>query len=212
MKKKERIDQILKLLEEHYPRAKTRLNYKTGFECIVAVALSARTTDAQVNKITPVLFEFYNNSRKMAAARPEDIEPLINRCGLYKTKSRNLVEMSRIIEARYHGNIPDNIDELLTLPGVGRKTANVVRSALFNQPAIAVDTHVFRVSRRLGLARGDSVEEVERELMDVIPEHLWSGTHHRLIAHGREICYSRKPLCADCFLKKICLKKYLKDS
>ncbi len=212
MKKNEKINEILSLLKEHYPDVKTRLNFKNGYECIVAVSLSARTTDNQVNNITPVLFKSYSDIYKLAAAQPSDIEPLINKCGLYKNKSRNLVKMANVIVKEFRGEIPDNMSDLLTLPGVGRKTANVVISTLFDQPAIAVDTHVFRVSRRLGMASGKDAHKVERELMKAIPKEDWSETHHRLIAHGREVCRSRKPICDNCFLKNICPQKKMKDS
>ena len=212
MNKKDRIREILNLLKKHYPDAKTRLDFKNNYECIVAVSLSARTTDNQVNKITPELFQSYGDFYKLSSAKPSEIEALINKCGLYKSKSRNLVEMARIIVNDYHGDVPSDIIELMTLPGVGRKTANVVRSTLFNQPAIAVDTHVFRVSRRLGLATGKDTIKVEKELMEIIPKKDWSKTHHQLITHGREICHSRKPLCDNCFLKNVCPKINLKDS
>lgn len=201
--------EILKLLIDHYPEAKTSLHYTNPFELLVAVMLSARSTDEQVNLITPGLFCEFSNAFDMARASADDIELLIRKCGLYKNKSKNLVETARILVNKYNGHVPERMEDLLSLPGVGRKTANVVRSNLFGHPAIAVDTHVYRVSRRLGLAEGKTPYDVEKQLMKRIPVQLWSETHHRLILHGRSVCHSKKPVCESCILKKICLREGL---
>ena len=199
-----RVEDILNQLENHYPQAQTALNYSDAFQLLIAVVLSARSTDDQVNKITPRLFSRFGDVHRMAAATPEEVGELIKSCGLYKNKSRNLVQMAQYLIKYYNGNIPDQAEELMKLPGVGKKTANVVVSTVFNQPAIAVDTHVYRVSRRLELAQGSSVEEVEKELMAIIPRHLWTATHHRLIFHGRSLCLSQRPRCSNCFLQNLC--------
>lgn len=201
------INIILELLKTNYPYVKTGLRYKTPFQFLTAVILSARSTDEQVNRITPLLFSKYGNAYEMALATPEEIEELIKKTGLYRAKSRNLIKTAGIIAGKYGGNVPDNMEELLALPGIGRKTANVILSNLYKQPAIAVDTHVYRVSRRLGLSVGKNAYEVEKELTGIIPRSLWSETHHRLIAHGRSLCNARAPRCDICFLKEICSQK-----
>ncbi|NLI69377.1 MAG: endonuclease III [Firmicutes bacterium] len=201
------IKRILDLLKKHYPGARTSLHYNTPFQLLVAVILSARSTDEQVNRITPALFAAFGTPDAMAGASVPEVEELVKSCGLYRSKSRNLVKMAGMVKSRYGGNIPSTLEELISLPGVGRKTANVVLSVAFDKPAIAVDTHVFRVSKRLGLASGKTPLAVERELMEIIPRQQWSATHHRLIAHGRSICISRKPCCEECFLNCYCVRK-----
>ncbi len=198
------IKEVLSLLEVYYPHASTSLRYENVFQLLVAVMLSARSTDEQVNTVTPDLFACYGSTQEMAQASSEDIEKLIKRCGLAKSKSRNLVKVARVLVDFYDGQVPDNWEHLISLPGVGRKTANVLISTAFNKPAIAVDTHVYRVSKRLGWAVGNKTEEVEKELMQIIPRELWAPTHHRLIAHGRSLCYARRPRCKECFLHNLC--------
>jgi len=199
-----KVNKVLRLLEENYPEASTALHYNNAFQLLIAVVLSARSTDQQVNKITPVLFEKYGDAESLAKATPADIEKIIKTCGLYKNKAQNLISLSQVLLKKYDGQVPQDINELLSLPGVGRKTANVVVSNAFGQPAIAVDTHVYRVSKRIGIARGTSVEKVEKELMDIIPRDLWTSTHHRLIIHGRNFCLAKSPKCKECFLNLIC--------
>lgn len=196
--------QIILRLKEHYKDAKTALKYNNSFELFVAVVLSAQSTDERVNKVTGRLFPKYNSPDKMLRLSQEQLEEYIRECGLYHAKAKNLLASCRIIADKYAGKLPDSFDELITLPGVGRKTANVLVSNLFNIPAIAVDTHVFRVSRRLGLAHGNTPLEVEKELNEVISKSDWSNAHHWLIWHGRKICKARKPLCDICFLNDIC--------
>ncbi len=198
------VKEVLRLLEIYYPHAATSLQYKSVFQLLVAVMLSAQSSDEQVNIVTPDLFASFGSAQKMAGASFDDIEKLIKGCGLAKTKSRNLVQMACILLERHNGQVPDEWEQLMALPGVGRKTANVVISTAFNKPAIAVDTHVFRVSKRLGWAVGNRTEEVEKELMQIIPRQLWTPTHHRLIAHGRNLCHARHPRCNECFLRYLC--------
>ncbi len=205
----DKVKLILQILKENYTEAKTSLNYKNSFEFLVAVILSARCTDEQVNRVTPALFSQFGNAFEMAKASPLAIESLIKSCGLYKSKSQNLIDMARILVNKYDGSVPEGMVELLSLPGVGRKTANVVRSNIFGRPAIAVDTHVYRVSKRLGLAEGIRNDDVEEELMEKIHPNLWSETHHRLISHGRSVCSSQKPSCNICFLRNLCSQKGL---
>ena len=197
--------QIIAKLAEHYPEAKTSLVFENPFQLFVATVLSAQTTDEQVNKITVELFKAVPTARVMSGMTAAELEPYLKSCGLYRNKSRFLIEASRIIVDRYNGMVPDDFNELVKLPGVGRKTANVIISSAFGKPALAVDTHVFRVSKRLGLADGSTVEIVEDQLKSVIPIEIWSNSHHYLIAHGRLICHARSPQCKVCFLKQNCL-------
>ncbi len=196
---------ILEQLAAHYPQAKTALVFNNPYQLFVATVLSAQTTDEQVNRITARLFEAAPTVCDLSAMKPSELEPYLKSCGLYRHKSRYLVEAARIIAEQYGGLIPDNFNELIKLPGVGRKTANVIISSAFGKPALAVDTHVFRVSGRLGLADGKSVRIVEDQLKEVIPVENWTNAHHWLIAHGRTVCKARKPLCSGCFLAGLCL-------
>jgi len=205
MEEKERIGLVLKKLARQYPGAKTGLRYDNPYQLFVATVLSAQTTDKQVNKITADLFKAVPSIYDLSRIKPSELEHFVRRCGLYRHKSRNLVEAARLIVDQYGGCIPDERDELIKLPGVGRKTANIIISSAYGKPAIAVDTHVFRVSKRLGLADGSNVEAVEKQLEQVIPVDEWSDTHHRLIAHGRMLCQSRNPQCGSCFLEDLCV-------
>ncbi len=202
--KKTKIREILKLLEEEYTEATTELDYTNPFELLVATILAAQCTDRQVNKVTPGLFRKYPGPAEMAALTPEELGKEIYSCGFYKTKSRNIIETSRLLLAEYGGQVPDDMESLTSLPGVGRKTANVVMSNAFGKDAIAVDTHVFRVSNRLGLAAAEDVLNTEKQLMENIPKNKWSEAHHWLIYHGRRVCKARKPDCENCFLQHLC--------
>ncbi len=204
MQEKERIELILKKLADHYPRAVTNLVYDNAYQLFVATVLSAQTTDEQVNKITADLFTAIPTVYELSRKKPAELEPYLKRLGLYRHKSRFLVEAARTIVGEHKGRIPDRLEELIKLPGVGRKTANVIISSAYGIPAIAVDTHVFRVSKRLGLAAGKTVDVVEKQLEKVIPQGDWSNTHHRLIAHGRALCNARNPQCRLCFLLGLC--------
>jgi len=199
-----REERILKTLEELYPEPKSELKFTTPFELLVATMLAAQSTDRQVNKITAGLFTKYNRPEQLARLTSEELAEEIKGCGLYRNKSQNIVSMSRNLMDRFNGQVPSTLEELITLPGVGRKTANVVLSNAFNIPALAVDTHVFRVSHRLDLARGKTPLETERELTALIPREKWSDAHHWLIFHGRRVCKARKPLCAGCPLHADC--------
>jgi endonuclease-3 len=199
-----RIKEILKIFEKLYPDAKTALKYDTPFQLLVATMLAAQSTDKQVNKITSRLFKKYSGPEDFARLNPEDLEKEIRECGLYRNKSKNIIEASRVIIDKYKGELPHNLNDLMSLQGVGRKTANVVLSNAFNMPAFAVDTHVFRVSNRIGLAHGKNVLETEYQLMENIPEELWGKTHHWLIYHGRQVCRARNPKCQKCVLIHLC--------
>ncbi|HHU48565.1 MAG: endonuclease III [Caldicoprobacterales bacterium] len=199
-----KIKEILRLLEEHYSDATTELNYKNPFELLIATILAAQCTDRQVNKVTPGLFGKYPGPAEMAALTPEELGKEIHSCGFYKTKSRNIIETCKLLLAKHGGQVPGDMESLISLPGVGRKTANVVLSNAFGKDAIAVDTHVFRVSNRLGLAAAADVLKTEQQLMENIPREKWSEAHHWLIYHGRRICKARKPDCENCFLQHLC--------
>jgi endonuclease-3 len=204
---------ILERLRKTYPHAETALEYRDTFQLLVAVILSAQCTDARVNMVTPALFARYPTAEAMAAAEPEDLEPLIKTCGLFTTKAKHIIATSRCIVEHHGGKVPSTMEELLELPGVGRKTANVVLAVGFAQDAIAVDTHVFRVANRTGLTRARTPAQSERQLMKVVPRAEWSQAHHWLIHHGREVCHARKPECARCVLVDLCpsAKRFLKS-
>ncbi len=197
--------QIFTLLEQRYPNPRTMLIFKNPFQLFVAVLLSAQSTDEQVNRITGKLFHVAPTAQIMAKFKPEELEPYLRGCGLYRNKSRFLIESSRIIVEDFGGKLPDNYDKLILLPGIGRKCANVILNVAFGKPALAVDTHVFRVSRRLGLAAGNRPEDVEEQLKLLLPPEEWGKAHQRLIAHGREVCRARRPRCAGCILRDCCL-------
>lgn len=197
-------DKILNELSLLYPDAAPALAFRTPYELLVAVILSAQCTDERVNKVTKVLFEKYNTPEKMIALGQEELEKYIFSCGFYHNKAAHILSASRDIINKYGGEVPARHDELMTLAGVGRKTANVVYSVAFGGDAIAVDTHVFRVSNRLGIAEGKTPEKVEEGLCAAIPQKLWSRAHHYLIYHGRRVCHSQKPDCTNCTLKAYC--------
>lgn len=202
--RKEQREAILALLEATYAGTETALNYKTPFELLVAVIMSAQCTDERVNKITARIFPKYGTPEKMGALSQEQLEEAIRDCGLFRSKAKNLLGTCKMLIEEYDSVIPDTIEELMKLPGVGKKTANVVASIVYKVPAIAVDTHVFRVSHRLGLAKGDDPLAVEKELQKAIPKNKWSEAHHWLIWHGRKVCKARKPLCSECVLVELC--------
>lgn len=194
----------LRRLADVYHDAKPALEYTNEFEFLVAVVLSAQCTDERVNIVTKRLFPALNHPAKMLAVGLAKLETLIRDCGLYKSKAANLIKTCHILVDQYGGEVPHDFDTLLTLPGVGRKTANVLVSVLWGQPAIAVDTHVFRVANRLKLGIADTPEEMEVKLKKAIPREDWAAAHHWLIYHGRRICKARKPLCTECFEADIC--------
>ena len=196
--------EVLRILKETYPDAKPALHFSSPFELLVATMLSAQCTDKQVNKCTDVLFPLYNTAAAFAALDFETLEPYIRSCGFYRMKGMHILEMSKILVEQYGGEVPKTREELTKLPGVGRKTANVVLSNAFDVPAIAVDTHVFRVANRIGLTEAKDVEKTEMQLMQNIPESDWGAAHHRLIYHGRQVCAAQRPKCDACPLKEIC--------
>lgn len=206
---KKKVMWILDQLELLYPDAKAELNYTTPFELLVAVVLSAQCTDVRVNQVTEVLFEKANTPELLAELELGLLEQIIKPCGLYKTKAKNLHVMAQRIVTEHKGNVPKTHSELMELPGVGRKTANVVVSNAFDVPAIAVDTHVFRVSNRIGLAKASNVDLTEKQLQKALPEARWTKAHHQLIFLGRRICKARSPLCEQCPLSVEC--RYYKE-
>lgn len=204
MLKKKEIDEVIQLLLELYPDAKAELNYTNPFELLIATILSAQCTDVQVNKTTDKLFKELKTPIDYIKLTEEELGEKIRSCGFYKTKSKNILATCKILDENYGGEVPDNIDTLVTLPGVGRKTANVVVSNAFDIPAIAVDTHVFRVSNRIGLADSNNVVDTETDLMNNINKNMWTKAHHLLIFHGRRICKARNPLCQKCPIRPYC--------
>ena len=201
---------ISEQLDIMYPDAHCELNYTTIFELLVAVMLSAQTTDVSVNKVTPALFAKFNTPELLASASLSDVENCIRSLGLYKNKSKNLIEMSRVLLEKYNGIVPSSKDELLTLPGVGVKTASVVLIEGYKIPAFPVDTHVERISKRLGIAKNsDNAIDVMNKLMKKYPKEMWGKLHHQMIFFGRYTCIARKPKCDQCLLKEKC-REYFK--
>ena len=201
---KERYAGVISWFEEHMPAAGSELAYGSPYELLVAVILSAQCTDKRVNMTTPALFEAFPTPQAMAAATPEQIYPYIKSISYPNNKAKNLAGMARMLCEEFGGEVPSDLKELQRLPGVGRKTANVVVSNAFGIPAIAVDTHVFRVSNRIGLADAKTVEKTEEQLMARIPQKDWSAAHHWLIYHGRQVCGAKKPRCEGCCVACVC--------
>ncbi len=196
--------QALQILSEVYAGAAPALKYTTAYELLVAVILSAQCTDERVNKVTAELFKEHNTPQTMLTLSQEQLEKYIFSCGLYKSKAAHILSASRDIVDKFGGNVPEGFKELKSLAGVGQKTANVVSSVWFDKDAIAVDTHVFRVSNRLGLAHANNPLKTEEQLKEAIPQADWSKAHHWLIWHGRRVCHSQKPDCANCPLSECC--------
>lgn len=207
MKKKTKI--ILEKLKEAYPDAKCELNHKSAFQLLVATILSAQATDKKVNEITETLFKDYPDLEAFLTLSLEELEEKIKQIGLYRSKAKNLIMMCNQLKQNFNGEVPNTMEEITSLAGAGRKTANVVLSNAFGVPSIAVDTHVFRVSNRLGLANSDNVLEVEKQLQKELPKKEWSLAHHLLIFHGRRCCIARRPRCEECTLTNEC--KYYKE-
>lgn len=204
MTEKQRRAEILQLLAKTHPDAKPELDFTNPFELLIATILSAQCTDKQVNKVTKVLFAACPDAGAIAALPLDKLEGMIKSCGFYRMKAKHILETCNILVSEYQGEVPPQREVLEKLPGVGRKTANVVLSNAFNVPAIAVDTHVFRVSNRLGLANAKTVEKTEQQLMRNIPKDQWSIAHHWLIFHGRRVCAARNPACETCTLYHVC--------
>lgn len=204
MKNQKEIKEILDILEKTYPDAECALEHNNVFELIVAVTLSAQTTDKSVNNVTPALFNRYPDAFSLSKAKQEDVEELIKKIGMYHNKAKNIIGLATSLTENFGGEVPDDYESLISLPGVGRKTANVVLSVGFGEERIAVDTHVFRVSNRIGLVNEKDVLKTELSLMKNIPHNRWTKTHHSLIFHGRNICDAKKPLCSECPVKNYC--------
>ncbi|MGG7164556.1 endonuclease III [Clostridium ihumii] len=203
MNKKTR-DEVLRILSEVYEGATCGLNFNSPFELLISTILSAQCTDERVNLVTKELYKEYNTPEAIVTLSEEELGEKIRSCGFYKNKSKNILGCCKMLLEKYHGEVPKTMEELIELPGVGRKTANVVMANVFGIPAIAVDTHVFRLSNRIGIAKGKDVEEVEQKLMKNIPKKMWSDAHHYLIWHGRKICNARKPKCEECPIVQYC--------
>ena len=206
MTRKERYKAIVKLFKEINPDAETELEYNDPFQLLIAVILSAQCTDERINKVTPALFKEFPSPDHLAAVSPEEVFPLIRSVTYPNNKSKHLVGMAKMLAEDFGGKVPGEIKELQKLPGVGRKTANVIASVIYNQPAMAVDTHVFRVSKRLGLVNQNAKTpyEVEMQLVKNLDEEDIATAHHWLILHGRYVCLARKPKCEECKLSHLC--------
>ena len=202
---KDQINEVLSGLERMHPEAMCALDHGSEFELLVAVVLSAQTTDVSVNRVTPELFGKYPTPAALADADQADVIDIIKTIGLYKTKSANIIKLAQKLTEDFGGEVPNSFEELISLPGVGRKTANVVLAEAFGKPAIAVDTHVFRVANRIGLTDAKDVNATEDQLKERLPEDRWIRAHHLLIFHGRKLCHARKPECENCGISGICL-------
>ncbi|MDO5718106.1 MAG: endonuclease III [Tissierellia bacterium] len=202
--KKEALE-VIDILKRIYPEAKPELNFKTPLDLLIATILSAQCTDIRVNKVTEPLFKICRTAEDYIELGEEKLSEMIKSCGLYKSKSKNIIATCNILKEEFGGEVPKTIPLLMKLPGVGRKTANVVASNAFGIQAIAVDTHVFRVSNRIGLANAKNVADTEMQLMKILPKNEWTDTHHRLIYHGRRVCKARNPLCFECDINLVCL-------
>ena len=209
MNKKERYDKILGHFREKMPVVTTELDFGSTFQLLVAVVLSAQCTDKRINQVTPDLFEHYSDAKSMAKAEEEDMFEWIKSVSYPNAKAKHLVEMARVLMEKFNGEVPSTLDELLTLPGVGRKTANVIQSVAFGKATLAVDTHVFRVAHRMGLvSKSDNTPyKAEMALTKYIPEEDIPNAHHWLLLHGRYVCTARKPHCDKCELASFCAKK-----
>ncbi len=207
---KKKIQEILDILDTTYPDATCELRHTNPFELLIATLLSAQSTDKRVNIVTEELFKKYKTPEDFLSLTEEQLAEKIRSIGFYRTKSKNILKLSEMLINDYGSKVPSDREELVKLPGVGRKTANVVISNAFGQNAIAVDTHVFRVSNRIGLANSDNVHDTEEDLMNNIEESQWSKAHHLIIFHGRRICKARKPLCHECPITDYCM--YYKEN
>ena len=210
---KKQVLEIVRRLEEEYPLAECTLDFKKDYELLFSVRLAAQCTDARVNMITPALFERFPTLQSFADAEPEDVEPYVRSCGFYRAKARDIVASARMLVESYGGRVPDTMEELLKLPGVGRKTANLILGDVYNVPgSTVVDTHCIRISNRLGLVDGlkDPVK-IETELRKQLPPEKSSDFCHRIVLHGRAVCTARKPACEDCTLRRVCQFAEQKD-
>jgi endonuclease-3 len=201
----ERVQDILNRLDKRYPGVRCALHHNNAWQLLIATILSAQCTDVMVNKVTPGLFQLYPTPQAMAAATPEELEPILRPTGFYRNKAKSVVGASKAIVENFGGDVPDEMDKLLTMPGVARKTANVVLGSWFGQAiGVVVDTHVHRISRRLELTRANDAKNIEQDLMKVIPQSKWIDFSHQIIHHGRALCIARRPKCAECPLENLC--------
>ncbi|MGB4439618.1 MAG: endonuclease III [Sedimentibacter sp.] len=209
-----RAARVYDLLQEAYPDAKCGLDYETPFQLLVSTMLSAQATDKSVNKVTEELYKQYPDLESFLTLSQIEIEEKIRKIGLYKNKSKNIYKMCRELKEKFNGVVPKNIEDLMSLSGVGRKTASVVLVEAFNIHAFPVDTHVFRITRRIGLAKGATADKVSDEMMTKLPKYKWHLMHHLLITHGRETCAAQNPKCDNCNINEICdyYKQYKKES
>ncbi len=203
--KKSTVKKVIEKLNDKYYGAKPALKYSSNYQLLVAVILSAQCTDERVNKVTSTLFENYGTPKNMLKLSKEELAKIILPCGLHNSKAKNILSATKKIVEEFNGEVPSSINDLRSLSGVGRKTANVVYSVGFGGDAIAVDTHVFRVSNRIGLANSKNPLETEKQLMKVIDKNMWSKSHHYLIYHGRRVCTAKNPKCLDCMLSSECV-------
>lgn len=206
-----RAAEVMQALEKLYPEARPELNFSNPFETLIATILSAQCTDKRVNIVTSRLFPAYPDAFAMAKLEPEELEPMIRECGLYRSKAKNIVAACRALVEQYGGEVPSTREQLMKLPGVGQKTAGVVLLAAFGEAQFPVDTHVFRVSRRIGMADANTPEKVEIQLKALLPEEIWSFGHHLLIWHGRRVCDARKPACDRCPLSDGLCEKHMES-
>ena len=204
----ERVTAILKGLDEAYPEAECALDHRSPWELLVATILSAQCTDARVNMVTPELFRRFPTPAAMAKAKPAELESLIRSTGFFRNKAKSILGAAQKITKEFGGKVPETLTELITVPGAARKTANVVLGVCFGKAeGVVVDTHVLRIARRLGLARGETPQKVEQELMQVLPQDRWIRFSHQIIHHGRQVCDARKPKCGQCNLEPLCRAK-----
>lgn len=207
MTKKQRALEVIERLKKEYPDVECALSYNAPHELLIAVRLSAQCTDKRVNMVTPVLFARFTSIDEFAEASVSEVEEYIKSCGLFHTKAKDIVEMCRVLRDVYGGKVPDTIEELVKLPGVGRKTANLIAGDLYGRPAMVCDTHVIRLTNRLGLSEGKDAVKVEKQLRAVVPPEEGLMLCHRLVWHGRLVCDARSPKCAECALQELCCKK-----
>ena len=201
----ERVQEIIRRLDETYPAVTCALHHTSAWELLVATILSAQCTDERVNKVTPELFRMYPSPQSLAKMKPEQLEPLIQSTGFFRNKAKSIVGAAKMVTEKYGGTVPETMDELLEVPGVARKTANVVLGTWFHKnEGVVVDTHVRRISRRLELTKHEEPEKIEQDLMQIIPREKWTDFAHQVIWHGRKLCVARKPLCPNCPLENIC--------
>ena len=204
MTKKQRALEICEILKQVFPDAPCQLNAETPFQLLVATRLSAQCTDARVNLVTPALFEKYPTENQLAEAELTDVEDIIHSCGFYHGKARDLIGMAKMVRDVYNGTLPDTIEELTKLPGVGRKTANLIVGDVYKKPAVVADTHVIRITNLLGLTDSKDPQKVEMQLKKILPPEESNDFCHRIVLHGRQTCIARRPKCQECALNEIC--------